>query len=324
MPKSGKNRVAASIISAGLMLLGSGLAYSQTYPAKPVRIVTPGSGGGADIAARLIAPALTRSLGQQVVVDNRASGVIPGDVVSKAQPDGYTLLLTSSSHWLAQFMQDSTPYDAVRDFAPITIVVTAPTLLLVHPSVPANSVRALIALAKARPGELNYASIATGSPTHLAAELFKSMAGVNIVRIPYKASGAALTDLIAGQAQLMFPVVSAGIPHVKSGRLKALAITSPKPSRLAPDLPTVASAGLPGYQLQGTFGMFAPAGTPAPIIARLNREVAAVLGTADIRERFFNTGVETVGSPAAELAAAMRAEMAALGKLIRDAGIRAD
>jgi len=314
----------SGIVALAAALIVVVAAGAQTFPNKPVRIVTPGTGGGADVAARLIAPELSRNLGQQVVVDNRASGVIPGDIVSKAQPDGYTLLLTSSSHWLAQFMQDKVPYDAVKDFAPVTILVSAPNILVVQPSIAANSVADLIALAKAKPGELNYASIASGSPPHLAAELFKSMAGVNIVRVPYKASGGALSDVIAGQVQLMFPILSAGMPHVRSGRLRALAITTAQPSALAPGLPTVAAAGLPGYVSVAMFGIFAPAATPAPVIGRLNRDLVAAVRKDEIREKFFNAGVESVGSSPAELAAAMKTELTTLGQLIRRVGIRAD
>ncbi len=318
-------RIVLWVFSIAPMVLGADAACSQAhYPNKPIRIVTPGTGGGTDLTARMIAPGLSGSLGQQVVVDNRPSGVIAGGIASKAQPDGYTLLIGGSSHWLAPFMQDNLPFDPVRDFSAITLAVSMPNILVVHPSVAANSVKELIALAKSRPGELNYASALAGGTIHLAAELFKAMAGVNIVRVPYKGSGPALNDLIAGQVQVMFATAGSVAPHIKSGRLRALAVTTSQPSALAPGLPAVAAAGLPGYESVAMFGMFAPARTPATIISRLHQEIVGVLNKADVKQRFFNVGVETVGSSPEEFAAAVKSEIARMGKVIKSAGIRAD
>jgi len=288
-----------------------------------VRIVTAEPGGGNDLASRLIAQGLTASLGQQVIVDNRGgSGLAAGDAVYKAQADGHTLLLYGSNIWLLPFMRDNVPYDPVKDFLPITMPVISPNIIVVHPSVAAGSVKELIALAKSKPGELNYASSGTGAATHLAAELFKAMAGVNIVRVPYRGSGPALNALISGQVQMMVSTTAAGWPHVKSGRLKALAVTTSQPTALAPGLATVATTGLPGYQSATVYGVFAPARTPAAIISRLNDEIVRVLKLPEVKERFFNAGVEIIGSTPEQLAATVKSEMTVLGKLIKDVGIR--
>lgn len=310
------------LLAVGTMVLTAGAAAGQNYPNKPVRMVTHGVGGGADFVARLIAPALTDSLGRQVVVDNRPHGVIPGEITSKAPPDGYTLLLASSPLWIAALLQN-TPYDPLRDFSPITFAATSPHVLVVSSSVAVKSVKELIALARARPGALNYSSGSTGSSTHLAAELFKALAGVNIVRIPYKTGTAQITDVISGEVQLSFGIAGSVAGHVKSGRLRALAVTSPQPSALFPDLPTVA-ATLPGFESGSLYGMFAPAKTPAAVINRLNRETVRVLNRADVKEKFLNVGAEVVGSSPQEFAATIRSEMARMGKVIRDAGIRVE
>ncbi|MBI3939178.1 MAG: tripartite tricarboxylate transporter substrate binding protein [Betaproteobacteria bacterium] len=316
-------RFSVWIFSVGMMVLAAGVVSGQAYPNKPIRIVAPEAGGGGDFAARLIALGLSGSLGQQVIVENRggASGIIAGRTVAKAPPDGYTLLFYGSIFWIGALLQD-VPYDPVADFSPITLATSSPNILVVHPSLPVNSVKELIALAKARPGELNYAST-TGSTPHLAAELFKAMAGVNIVRIPYKGAGPALNDLIGGQVQLMFPVAAAVTPHVKSGRLRALAVTSVEPSELVRGLPTVA-ATVPGYESVQMTAMFAPAKTPATIINRLNQEIVQVLNRADVKEKFFNAGAKVVGGSPEQLMATMKSEMARLGKVIKDAGIRAE
>ena len=288
---------------------------------KPIRIVTGASGGSSDFTARLIAQGLTENLRQQVIVDNR--GNIDGELVAKAPPDGYTLLIDGASIWIGPLVQ-KTPYDPVRDFVPVTLAVSAPNVIVVHPSLPVKSVRELIALAKAQPGKLNYSSGGIGAASHLAAELFKSMAGVVIVNINYKGTGPALNALIAGEVQLMFANPAIASPHIKSERVRALAVTSLQPSPLMPDLPTVAAAGLPGFESVVIQGMFAPAGTPAALVNRLSREIVKVLNRPDVKERHFNTGVETVGSTPEELAAKIKSEMAKWGKVIKDAGIRVD
>ncbi len=312
------------------VLLSTTMAWAQTtstgsgqlYPSKPVRIVTGGPGSNGDLISRLIAPGMTAALGQQVLVDNRPSGIILGEIVAKAPADGHTLLVTGSSFWLAPFLQSNVPWDPLRDFAPITLAATSPNLIVVHPSLPAKSVKELIALAKARPGELNYASGTTGSTPHLAAELFNAMARVNIVRINYKGAGQAMTDLIGGHVQVMFPNAGGAAPHVKSGRLRAIAVTTAQPSALFPGLPTVAASGLPGYEAEVLNGVFAPAKTPAAIISRLNQEIAPLLNRADVREKLFNSGVEVIAGSPEKLTAAMKNEMNVWGKLIREQGIR--
>jgi tripartite-type tricarboxylate transporter receptor subunit TctC len=313
-------RLAAKILPVAMFLLAAETA-GQSYPAKPVRIVTSEPGSGIDLVARLVAQGLTDALGRQVIVENRG-GMMAGDVVLRAAPDGYTLLVSGTSLWLAPFLRESATHDPIKDFSPITLAATSPNVLAVHPSLPAESVMELIALAKARPGELNYGSGSTGAPTHLAAELFKALSGVNIVRIPYKGTGPAMNALMAGQVQLMFVSTSSVAPHVKAGRLKALAVTSARSSPLAPGLPTVASTGLPGYEAASMVAVLAPATTPKPLIDRLNREIVQLLGKAQVKERLFNSGAEAVGSSPEELAAAMKSDMAKWGKLIKAAGIR--
>ena len=275
--------------------------------------------------SRLIAQGLTVSLGQQVVVENRggASGAIAAQAVAKAPADGYTLLFYSNGIWTLPLLRD-VPYDPVKDFAPLTLVAISPNMIVVHPSLPVRSVKQLIALAKARPGELNYSMGGTGTTPHLAAELFKSMAGVDIVRINYKGAGPALNELIGGQVQLTFATTASGMPHVKSGRLKALAVTSAEPSALVPGLPTVAASGLPGYESGANYVMFAPAHTPLTIINRLNQETLRVLQQAEVKQMFLNYGVEAEGSSPEDLAMTVKSEIARLGKIIKDTGLRGE
>ena len=305
-----------------IILLVACAAGAQPFPSKPIRIVTTEAGGGTDFAARIIAQGLTQALGQQMVVDNRPSGVIPGETVAKAAADGYTLLVSTQIVWLLPYLQ-AAPFDPVRDFAPVGLAVTAPTVLVVHPSVPVRSVRELVALAKARPGDLNYASSGVGSSTHLAGELFKSLAGVNIVRIPYKGGGPAMNDLLGGQTQLMFATPPSVVAHTKSGKLVALATTSPGPTPLLPGLPPV-SATVPGYESVTMIGVFAPAKTPAALVRQLSQEIVRVLHRPEIRERFFAAGSEVVGSTPEEFAGMMSADMVRMGRVIKAAGVRAD
>ena len=244
--------------------------------------------------------------------------------MAKSSGDGYTIMLSGSNLWLAPFLQDKVPYDPVADFSPITLAVSAPNILVVHPSVPAHSVKELISLAKARPGVLNYASVGTGGSNHIAAELFKSLSGVDMVRISYKAGGIAFGELIAGQVQVMFATMGGSTQYFKAGRLRALAVTTAQPSPLVPGLATVANSGLPGYEAATIQGIFAPVKTPAAIINTLNQEIVRVLNKPDIREKFNNVGVETVGSSATLLAATVKSEMTRLGKVIQAARIRAD
>jgi tripartite-type tricarboxylate transporter receptor subunit TctC len=302
----------------------SSAAAAQSYPSKPIRILTGPVNSGSDIVARLVAQNLSARSGQQAIVDNRA-GIIAVDTTAKAAPDGYTLLVYGSVVWMEPLLRPATPWDPVRDLAPITVAARSPNVLLVTPSLPVASVGDLIALARARPGQLSYGSSGSGTTAQLAAELFKSMAGgLDIVHVPYKGAGPAMLDLIAGRVHLSFVVAASATPHMRSGKLKALAVTSAEPSALAPGLPTMAAAGLPGYESTLTIGAFAPAKTPAALIAHLNDEIVRILHMPEVKDRLFNTGAEVVGSSPAELLATGKADMARWGKLIRDLGIRSN
>jgi tripartite-type tricarboxylate transporter receptor subunit TctC len=297
-------------------------AVAQNYPAKPVRILTGTIGGNLDLAARIMAPGLTTRLGQQVIVENH-SGVISMETVAKALPDGYTILVFGTPLWIGPILQKLS-YDVQRDFAPITLAASTPNILVVHPSVPAKSVKELIALAKARPGQLNYATGSVGAVSHLAAELFKYMAKVDMVRVAYAGTGPADIALLGGQVQLMFSVQPAVAPHIKSGRLRALAVTSAQPSVLLPVLPTVAATGLPGYESVLIYGALAPAKTASAIIKLLNEEMVRNLKQEDVKEKFFSSGAEVVGSSPDEFAAAIKSDTAKFTEIIKSAGIRVD
>lgn len=316
-------QILATITVCTATLCGSS-PFAQTFPTAPIRIYTSAIGGGVDIVARIIADDIAPRLGQPVIVENRGgSASIAAQIVAKSAPDGHTLLFYGSPIWLLPLLQ-KTPYDPIRDFAPITLAASSPNILVVHPVLPVQSIKDLIALAKAHPGMLNYAAGVAGSSAHLAAELFKSMARVDIVRISYKGSPPALTAVVAGEAQVMFAVAS-GVPgHVKAGRLKALAVTSARPSPLAPGLPTIAQQGLPGYEAILDLGVYAPVATPAVLIDQLNREIARTLATSAVKEKLFRIGFEAVGSPASGLLSGVKADTAKWGKLIKETGIRAD
>jgi tripartite-type tricarboxylate transporter receptor subunit TctC len=311
--------LAASLMTLAIMV--SGYACAQNYPSKPIRIITSGIGGSADIVTRVIAQGITAPLEQQVVVENRPSGVTQ-EVVAKAPPDGYTLLLTSPSHWLLPLMRTVSNYDPVKDFSPITVATVSPNVLVVHPSLPVKTARNLIALSKTKSGVFNYGTTGTGTSNHMAAELFKSMAGLDMIRINYKATAAALNDLIGGQLHLSFHTVTSGAPHIKSRRLRALGVTGAQPSIAFPELPTVASTGLPGYESVSTLCIFAPVGTPPVIIARLNQEIVRFLNLPDTKARLLSAGAEVVASTPTQLTSMMTADVGRMGKVIRDAGIR--
>ena len=302
--------------------MAAGAADGQDYPNKVIRIVAGSVGGGNDVLARLVAQGITAPLGQPVIVDNRGPGVIPIEHAAKTPPDGYTLLVNGSTLWTI-FLLQKTSYDPVRDFAPITLATIVPNLLVVHPSLPVKSVKDLVAMAKARPGELNYGSTTTGGSGHLAGELLKSMAGVNIVRIPYKGNAPQISAVISGEVEIALADVGLLEPHAKSGRVRALAITSAKPSALYPGMPTVA-ATIPGYELIGTTGIYAPAKTPQAIISRLNQEIVRVLRAPEVKEKILNTGTEVVAGTPEELAALIKSDMARMAKVIKDAGIKGD
>jgi tripartite-type tricarboxylate transporter receptor subunit TctC len=315
-------RLLARIFPACLVLLAAASAHGQNFPNKTIRIVTTEPGSTSDFLARLLAQGIAAGLGRQVIVENKGGGMLASDTVLRAAPDGSTIILNGSSLWLAHLMRDDVPYDPVKDFLPITLAASAPSVLVVHPAVPARSIAELIALAKARPGELNYGSGSTGAPSHLAMELFKSMAGVSIARIPYKGTSPAINALLGGQVQMMVVPPTAVLGHIKSGRLRGLAVTSPRPSELAPGLPPVSAEGLPGFEVMGPFGLLAPARTPAALINRLNQEMVQVVNRPDERQRLFNVGVESIGSSPEEFAAAIGADILKWSQLIKAAGIR--
>jgi tripartite-type tricarboxylate transporter receptor subunit TctC len=318
LPTLPADRLTHVLLVAGMTFIANP-AYAQSYPDRVIRVITTPAGSGSDFAARLVAQELSRAFGQQVIVDNRGNNA--AEIVIKSPADGYTLLCWGSPVWITQFLLENLAWDPVRDLAPVTMLASSPNVLVVHPALPVKSVKELIALAKAKPGMLNYASPGTnGGAVFIAAELFKSMANVDIVHVPYKGTGPALLGVIGGEADLMFPSFVSVAPQIKAGKLRALAVTTARPSALAPGLPTVAAAsGLRGYESYGVFGMWAPMGTSAAIINRLNREVVNILKTADIREKFFNSGAETVGNPPEEFSAFIKSDIAIAGKLIRDA-----
>ncbi len=319
--RCGINTWRVAVFAAGLMAVS---VCAQTYPSKTIRIVTGPAASGSDIVARLLAPGLSASLGQPVVVENRA-GIIAVESSAKAPPDGHTLLVYGSVVWMEPLLRANAPWDPVRDFAPITLAARSPNILVVHPSLPVKTVKDLIALAKSKPGELRYASAGSGTTAQLAAELFKSMAGkLDIVHVPYKGLTPALIDLMSGRVHLSFAVAASVVSQTKSGKMKALAVTSAQPSPLTPGLPTMAEAGLPGYESVLTIGAFAPAKTPPAIITRLNQEMVQILNTAAVKDNLLATVTEVVGSTPEQLLAAGQADMARWSKVIREAGIKSD
>jgi tripartite-type tricarboxylate transporter receptor subunit TctC len=306
-----------------LPLVAGGAAAADAWPSRPIRFVTAAVGGGNDFAARLIAHGLTANLGQQVIVDNRGGAHIPQLTVAKATPDGYTILVQNNTVWVAPLLE-KVGYDHFTELAPISLTARAPNVLVVHPSLPVNSVKELIAAAKAAPGDINYASGVVGSSNYIAGELFKAMAGVNLTRIGYKGSGPALNDMISGQVKVMFATTTSSTPHIKSGRLKALAVSSAEPSALMPGVPTVAAAGVPGYKSESIYAVWTPAKVPAAIQSLLHREIVKVLATPQTRERFFTSGAEVVASTPQVLAQEIKAESTRLDKVFKSAGIRAN
>ncbi|HEX6006828.1 MAG TPA: tripartite tricarboxylate transporter substrate binding protein [Burkholderiales bacterium] len=307
-------------------LLGAGVAQAQqNYPVRPIRLVVPSSpGGGTDITARIIAPKLGEYLGQQVVVENRpgAGTMIGGEVVARAVPDGYTLLMGISTLAINPAMYRKVPYDALKDFAPISQVVALPNVLVTHPSLPVKTVRELIAFAKSRPGQINFASAGVGTNPHLSMELFLSMTGVKMIHVPYKGSGQGVIDLIAGHVTVMTPSILTALGYVKDRRLRALGVTSAKRAGGAPDIPTIAEAGVPGYEAVQWFGVLAPAGTPRDIVSRLHKEIVRTVQTPDIRQKLVNDGADPVGSLPEEFAAFIRSETAKWAKVAKAIGLK--
>src|SRR4051812_35793049 len=314
---------------AALFLLAAVDAGAQTaYPAKAIRYVVPfPAGGPLDIVARAIGQDLNKAWGQPVIIDNRpgAGGNIGADAVAKSPADGYTILMGAvSTHAINPTLYSKIPYDPIKDFAPVTLITSVPNVLVVHPSVPVKTVSDLIALAKSKPGQLNFASGSTGSAGHLAGELFNSMAGVQMTHIPYKGAAPAVIDLIAGQVSLMFDNLASALPNMKAARVHAIAVTTLKRSPLVPDLPTISESGLRGFDVSTWFGIFAPAGTPPDIVNKLNTEVVRILHTAEMRERLATLGAEAVGNKPDEFLAFIKTEIPKYAKVIKASGAKAD
>ncbi|MPZ46923.1 MAG: tripartite tricarboxylate transporter substrate binding protein [Betaproteobacteria bacterium] len=319
------NRIGLSLFALALSI-SAVATHAQTYPQRVVRFVVPGPPGGAtDILARTVGQKLTEAWGQPVIVDNRtgASGIIGTEYAARAAPDGYTLLMGhSGTHAINVSLRKTLPYHPVKDFAPITLVATAPNILLVHPSLPAKSVKELIALAKGRPRDLTYASAGVGFSQHLAGELFATMAGIKMLHVPYKGSAPALTDVIAGNVLLMFPNIPASLPHIQSGRLRALGVTALERSSVVPQVPTIAESGLPGYEAIAWFGVFAPAGLASDLVARLNADIVRILTQPEVRERITRLGADPVGNTPEQFGQYVQKEITKWAKVIKDSGAK--
>jgi tripartite-type tricarboxylate transporter receptor subunit TctC len=316
------------LCSAFSLIFSAGIASAQPYPNRPIRIIDAyPPGGAADFLARTISPKLNASLRQSVVVENRpgAGGNLGADVAAKSPPDGYTLFMGLTSALAPSVtLYPKLPYDMVKDFAPVTRIGTGVYAFVSHPSLPVKSVKELVALAKARPGQLNYASSGNGSGPHLAGELFKNKTGVNLVHVPYKGGPPSVTAVISGETELGFMSVASALSQINAGRMRALGVTSPQRIAALPNVPTVAEAGVPGYEVVPTFGIYAPTGTPKEIVALLNAELRKIVALQDVRERFATQGIEASGSTPEELAKVLAAEIALWAKVIKDAGIRVD
>ncbi|MBI3371184.1 MAG: tripartite tricarboxylate transporter substrate binding protein [Betaproteobacteria bacterium] len=315
----------AKILTAGVLMAFACAAFAQqSYPSKPIRFIIPyPPGGGTSIVAHLLGQRLNESWGQPVIVDNRPGGntIIGAEAVVKSPPDGHTILLASSTHVLNPLLL-SIPYDAIKDFAPVVTLYSSELVLVLNPSVPANNLQEFIALAKSRPGQLNYASVSAGGTTHLAAESFNIMAGVKTQHINYKGAGPALADLISGQVQLSFAAPVAALAYIKSGRLKAIAISGETRLPALPQVPTFTEAGLPGFDVRLWFGVLAPAGTPKEIVDRLSHEIARIMGMPDMKEKLVGQGLEPFTSTPEQFAALMKADMAKFARIIKTANIK--
>jgi tripartite-type tricarboxylate transporter receptor subunit TctC len=319
--------IALMAVAATLTATPPALAQGDAYPNKTVRIVVGYAAGGAtDILARLLAQKMTESLGQQVIVDNRpgANSNIGAEVVAKAAPDGYTVYMGSIANTINMSLYPKLNYDVVKDFSPVMLVATVPNILVVHPSVPAKTVKELIDLAKAKPDTLNVASSGSGSSIHMSAELFKMLTGVKITHVPYKGSAPAVSDLLGGQVQMMFDNAPSAMPHVKAGKLRALAVTSPRRIPALPDVPTVIESGVAGFDVFSWFALFVPAGTPKEIVAKLNAHANQALAKPDVQARMADLGAESVGGTTERLASHVNAEVARWSKVVKESGARAD
>jgi len=321
------NRIFRSMLAALLCTLPFA-ASAQKYPDKPVHFVVPyPPGGPLDTIARLLGQKVSERIGQPVIVENKpgAGGNIGADSVAKSAPDGYTILMGAvATHAINPSLYAKIPYDPVKDFAPITLIGVTPNVLVVNASIPAKDVKEFIAYAKANPGKLNYGSGSTGSAGHLAGELFNSMAGVEMAHIPYKGAAPAMQDLLGGQIQLMFDNMASALPQVKSGKIRALAVTTPKRASGAPELPTIAEAGLPGFDISTWFGLFAPANTPKDIVAKLHDEFVRALTLPEVKERFAALGVEPAGNKPEEFAAYIKSEAAKYANVVKKSGAKVD
>ncbi len=318
----------ARILAGSLMAFACGsVAFGEAYPERPIRlIVSYPPGGGTDVTARTIVGRLSELLGRQVVIDNRpgAGSTIGTDLVAKATPDGYTLLMSDTTFGIVPGLYRALPYDALKDFQPVTQITGVPGALVVHPAVPANTVKELVALAKAKPGGLNFGSGGVGTPVHMAGELLKLAAKINIVHIPYKGAGPAFTDLLGGHFQLMFPTLQSAVPHIKSGRLRLLALTSEKRSPAFPDVPIMEEAGVPGVVAVAWFGIHAPRATPKAIIARLHAEAVKTLQDPAVKQRFATEGADVIGSNPQQFTQFVANEIAKWTKVVKDGGIKAE
>lgn len=318
--------VISSIAAPVVLPQTAATSASQAYPTRPIRLIVPyAPGGGADILARALGQKLSEGFGQSVVVDNRAggSGIVGTDMVAKAAPDGYTLLFPSSAHTIIPSFT-KVPFDAMKDFEPVTQTTSQAYILGVHPGVPAKSVKELIALAKSKPGQLNYASGGSGTAPHLGGELLKSLTGIDMVHVPYKGGGPALLALISGEVAMLFSSLPSTLPQVKAGKVRALAVSSAKRSPAVPELPTVAESGVPNFEVTSWYGVLAPAKTPKPVIARLHSEIVKGLNAPDLKERLANDGTEVVGSTPQVFAEYMKAEIPKWAKVIKVSGARSD
>ena len=312
---------------AAMVFFGSASCWAQTYPARPIRLIVPyAAGGGVDVMARLVAPKLSEKLGQRVIIDNHAgaTGNIGADIAARAAPDGYTVLMGGASLAINVSLYSKLTYDVMKDFVPVTEVAQSPNIVLVHPSLPVKSIRELIALARARPGQLNYGSGGSGSTLHLTAELFKTMANVNIVHVPYKGTGPAIVGLMSGEVTLAMPPLSGMLPHVESGRVRALAITSRTRLNMLPQLPTVAESGVPGFESGQWYGVLVPAGTPASIVTKLQNELAQVVRLPDVVAQITRQGCVPVGDTSQHFTSYLRQDIAKWAKVVKASGARVE
>lgn len=315
------------MLAAGICAYASSSGAQPGYPSKPIRLIMPFPAGGAsDVVARIVVQRMSESLGQNILIDNRggAAGSIGTEIAAKAPPDGYTIALGNLSTHAINAAIYKLPFSPDRDFAPITVVAVLTNILVVHPTMPVHSVKELISLARARPGQIDYASAGSGSPAHLAGEMFKSMAKVNLNHVPFKGNAPATNDLVAGHVAIMFNAMPAAMPHVRNGRLRALAVTTAKRSRGAPEVPSIAEAGVLGYDLSSWNGFLAPAGTPREIITRLRDEVVKALRIAGVNERLVSLGADPVGNTPEEFAATIRADLVRMARLVKESGAKAD